>query len=82
MTATAVAGAVGGQDRLVEVEPTAIAAVERRPVGAGKTFRPYEPDQVLLMAPVLSEWVPDPKMDRVELRPGQAAIGSASRVTV
>lgn len=24
-----------------------------------KTFRPYDPDQVLLMAPVLRDWVPD-----------------------
>jgi len=59
VTATAVAGAVEGQDRLVGVEPTAIATVERRPVGEEKTFRPYDPDQVLLMAPVLSEWVPE-----------------------
>ena len=46
---------VEGQGRLVEVEP----AVERRPAGEEKTFRPYDPDQVLLMAPVLSEWVPE-----------------------
>jgi N12 class adenine-specific DNA methylase len=48
------------QGRLVEVEPAvAVAAVEPRPVGEAKTFRPYDPDQVLLMAPVLSEWVPE-----------------------
>jgi transposase len=28
-------------------------------VGEEKTFRPYDPDQVLLLAPVLSEWVPE-----------------------
>jgi transposase len=28
-------------------------------VGEEKTFRPYAPDQVLLMSPVLSEWVPE-----------------------
>jgi len=50
---------VESQDRLVEVEPTALVAVERRPVGEEKTFRPYDPEQVLLMAPVLSEWVPE-----------------------
>src|SRR5712691_12266513 len=51
---------VEGQGRLVEVEPTAaVAAVEPRPAGEEKTFRPYDPDQVLLMAPVLSEWVPE-----------------------
>src|SRR6058998_1917950 len=48
-----------GQDRLVEVEASAVGVAERRPVGAEKTFRSYDPDQVLLMAPVLQEWVPD-----------------------
>jgi len=52
--------AVAVQERLMEVaageggEPAA-----RQPVGEEKTFRPYDPDQVLLMAPVLSEWVPE-----------------------
>jgi hypothetical protein len=46
------------QERLVEVEVVgAPAAVERPPVE--KAFRPYDPDQVLLMAPVLRDWVPD-----------------------
>lgn len=49
---------VKGQGRLVEVEAAA-AVAERRPVGAEKTFRSYDPDQVLLMAPVLQEWVPE-----------------------
>ena len=53
MVATAV------QERLVGVaagedgEPAV-----REPVGEEKTFRPYDPEQVLLLAPVLSEWVP------------------------
>src|SRR5213596_3958655 len=51
MTATA-------QERLVDVEVRA-AIEDRVPVGAEKTFRSYDPDQVLLMAPVLQEWVPD-----------------------
>lgn len=51
--------AVEGQARLVEVEPSAVVADECGPVGAEKTFRPYDPEQVLLMAPVLSEWVPE-----------------------
>jgi transposase len=48
------------QERLVEVaggesgEPAA-----RAPAGEQKTFRPYDPDQVLLISPVLSEWVPE-----------------------
>lgn len=58
MAAVAV-GAVEGRERLVGVEPTAVAAGERRPVGGEKTFRPYDPDQVLLLAPVLQEWVPE-----------------------
>ena len=50
---------VDGQERLVEVEADESAVADRRPVGAEKTFRPYDPDQVLLMAPVLQEWIPD-----------------------
>jgi transposase len=48
------------QERLVE-----LAADEggepalREPVGEEKTFRPYDPEQVLLLAPVLSEWLPE-----------------------
>jgi transposase len=30
-----------------------------RPAGEEKTFRAYDPDQVLLMAPVLQEWLPE-----------------------
>ncbi|MGO9753868.1 MAG: IS1182 family transposase [Solirubrobacteraceae bacterium] len=33
--------------------------VGRGPVGAGKTFRSYDPDQVLLISPVLADWVPE-----------------------
>ena len=47
-------GVVEGQGRLVEVEAAQVAAAERRPAGEEKTFRPYDPDQVLLMAPVLA----------------------------
>src|SRR5712692_2120964 len=52
--------AMAVQERLMEVpageggEPSA-----RQLAGEEKTFRPYDPDQVLLMAPVLSEWVPE-----------------------
>jgi transposase len=52
--ATAVA-----QERLVEVEVEEPVVSDRAPVGEEKTFRRYDPDQVLLMAPVLSEWVPE-----------------------
>ena len=47
------------QERLVEVEADETVVVDRAPVGEEKTFRPYDPDQVLLMAPVLQEWIPE-----------------------
>ena len=49
---------VEGQERLVEVPVSGVLPV-RAPVGVGKTFRAYDPEQVLLMAPVLSEWLPE-----------------------
>jgi transposase len=50
---------VAGQQRLVDVGGSAAADGARRPVGVEKTFRAYDPDQVLLISPVLAEWVPD-----------------------
>jgi transposase len=47
------------QEQLVEVELVEAVGGDRVSVGAEKTFRPYDPDQVLLMAPVLGEWVPE-----------------------
>ncbi len=41
----------------VEAAPQERGAVKRPPVE--KTFRAYDPDQVLLMAPVLRDWVPE-----------------------
>jgi transposase len=49
---------VEGQERLVEVGPVAVWG-ERRPAAVEKTFRRYEPEQVLLLSPVLSEWLPE-----------------------
>ncbi|MCA1681225.1 MAG: IS1182 family transposase, partial [Actinobacteria bacterium] len=43
----------------MEVESSVVARAERRPAGEEKTFRAYDPDQVLLMAPVLQEWIPE-----------------------
>jgi len=49
-----------GQERLVEVPVSEAGGdLERVPVGVEKTFRPYCPEQVVLMAPVLSEWLPE-----------------------
>jgi transposase len=48
------------QGRLIEVavERTDSQAV-RSAAGEQKSFRPYDPDQALLMAPVLQDWVPE-----------------------
>ncbi len=45
--------------RLIDVEPVGVPAARRAPVGAAKSFRPYAPGQVLLMAPDAREWVPE-----------------------
>ncbi|RDI73538.1 Transposase [Gaiella occulta] len=58
MAAAAAVEAVEGQERLVEVEPSAVVE-ERRPGGEEKTFRPYDLEQVLLLSPVLSDWLPE-----------------------
>jgi transposase len=47
------------QERLMEVEGAEQADRGGAPVAEQKTFRPYDPDQALLMAPVLQEWVPE-----------------------
>jgi transposase/IS5 family transposase len=47
------------QERLVEVEVDESVVADRRPAGEEKAFRSYDPDQVLLMAPVLQEWIPE-----------------------
>ena len=43
------------QERLVEVETTEPEHSAPAPAAEEKTFRPYDPDQVLLMAPVLQD---------------------------
>jgi len=53
------------QDRLVEVEAVGLAAkAGPAPVGVAKSFRAYDPDQVLLMAPSLADWVPEGHLAR------------------
>lgn len=52
--------AVPVEGQLFEVEEVdALAQAPERAAGEEKTFRPYDPGQVLLMAPVLQEWVPE-----------------------
>src|SRR5664279_4657586 len=53
------AATVDGQQRLVEVAADESAVAEGRPAGAGKAFRAYDPDQVLIFSPVLTDWIPD-----------------------
>jgi transposase len=57
--AAAAVDAVVGQERLVEVERARAVVEQRRPAAAEKTFRRYDPEQVLLLSPVLSEWLPE-----------------------
>lgn len=50
----------GVQERLVEVpEDGRERPAGRAPVGDTKTFRAYDPEQMLLIAPVLADWVPE-----------------------
>jgi transposase len=58
MAVVAAAERVEEQECLVEVEREAVLE-GRRPAGEEKTFRRYDPDQLLLMAPDLREWVPE-----------------------
>ena len=48
-----------GQERLVEVPVARRVRLSGCSGGEDKTFRRYDPEQVWLMAPVLSEWVPE-----------------------
>jgi|SRR5215207_4693661 len=50
---------VEGQERLVEVEPTMVVGGVCRPAAEEKTFRPYDPEQMLLLSPVVQEWLPE-----------------------
>jgi transposase len=48
------------EERLFEAgEAVGSEVVGSRPAAEDKTFRPYDPDQILLLAPVLQEWIPD-----------------------
>ena len=48
------------EGRLFEAGQAEVSAeTSKRAAAEQKTFRPYDPDQVLLLAPVLQEWVPE-----------------------
>jgi transposase len=53
------------QARLLEVEerPVGERGEEER-VGVEKTFRPYDPDQLLLLSPSIQDWVPEGHLAR------------------
>ncbi len=54
--------AMEAQIRLLEVEERPADEGERgeeEGVGVDKTFRPYDPDQLLLLSPSIQDWVPD-----------------------
>jgi len=51
--------ASGLHERLLDPEPGQERSDERRPAGEQKTFRPYDPQQLLLLAPVLQQWLPE-----------------------
>ncbi len=67
MAVTAAVEVCEAQARLLEVEERLVG--EREDVGgeqAGvdKRFRPYDPDQLLLLSPALQDWVPDGHLAR------------------
>jgi transposase len=48
------------EERLFEAGEADVAAERsERPAAEDKAFRPYDPDQILLLAPVLQEWIPE-----------------------
>ena len=51
-----------GGDGLFEMPPVEPRVVERGPVD--KTFRPFQPDQILLVPPSLDEWLPQDHLAR------------------
>lgn len=67
MAMAAAVEANGARARLLEVEERLAGERERGEeagVGADKTFRPYDPHQLLLLSPSLQDWVPDGHLAR------------------
>jgi len=65
--ATAAVEVEGAQERLLEVGERLAGERERAEEGRGgceKTFRPYDPDQLLLLSPSLQDWVPEGHLAR------------------
>lgn len=67
MAATAAVEANEAQARLLEVEERPAGGRERAEeegAGVDKTFRPYDPDQLLPLSPSIQDWVPDGHLAR------------------
>jgi hypothetical protein len=67
MAATAMVGTDGVQARLLEVEERLAGEGQREEggrAGADKTFRRYDPDQLLLLSPSIQEWVAEGHLAR------------------
>ena len=62
--AAAAVEASGGQVRLLEVEECLAQREGRDPAGVDKSFRAYDPDQLLLLAPSIQDWLPDGHLAR------------------
>jgi transposase len=53
-----------GEDGLFEVEPVEKRRPQGRPAAADKTFRAFDPHQVLLLPPSLDDWLPEDHLAR------------------
>ncbi len=52
------------QVRLLEVEQRLAGGGEQERAGVDKPFRPYDPDQLLLLAPSIQDWLPEDHLAR------------------
>jgi hypothetical protein len=55
---------MGGGDGLFEVDPVEKKRPQGRPAAVDKTFRAFDPHQVLLLPPSLDEWLPEDHLAR------------------
>ena len=65
------------RDGLFEMEPTEAKRPQSSPAAVDKTFRAFDPHQVLLLPPSLEDWLPESHLARfvddvLDLRPIRA----------
>jgi transposase len=53
-----------GEDGLFEAEPVEVKRPQRRPAAVDKTFRAFDPQQLLLLPPSLDDWLPEGHLAR------------------